>query len=126
MNKIMSCCVIDFRLGSLCPKIWPLKKGHKVIYNVPIVTVSHRKFSSQFRDRNEDAIPSYMTTSDTLSTEECKALIKDMVVFDNFLSEMEEKTLLEEVEPYMTRLHYEYDHWDNVSNSDRGYMKIRN
>lgn len=60
------------------------------------------------------AVPSYMTCSDNIQSDECKTLYKDMVVFDNFLSESEEKTIFNEIEPYMSRLHYEYDHWDNA------------
>lgn len=42
-------------------------------------------------------------------------LAEDMLVFPDFLSEEEEQSLLNEVEPYMKRLRYEFDHWDNVS-----------
>lgn len=35
-------------------------------------------------------------------------------VFDHFVSEDEEKSLLNEVEPHLKRLVYEKDHWDNV------------
>ena len=38
-----------------------------------------------------------------------------MVVYPDFLSEDEEKKLLQEVEPYLKRLRYEQSHWDNVS-----------
>ncbi|KAJ1525197.1 hypothetical protein ONE63_010029 [Megalurothrips usitatus] len=58
--------------------------------------------------------PNYMTVSSSLAPEECQALYKDMVILDNFLSESEEKTIFDEIEPYMNRLHYEYDHWDNA------------
>ena len=43
------------------------------------------------------------------------SLMNDMLVYENFISEEEEKSLLEEVEPYLKRLRYELDHWDNVS-----------
>ena len=36
-------------------------------------------------------------------------------LYENFISEDEEKQLLGEIEPYMKRLRYEFDHWDNVS-----------
>ena len=41
-------------------------------------------------------------------------LASDMLVFEDFLDVDEEKSLFEEIEPYMKRLRYEYDHWDNV------------
>lgn len=38
-----------------------------------------------------------------------------MKVFPNFISEKEEDILIQEVDPYMKRLRYEFSHWDNVS-----------
>ena len=43
-------------------------------------------------------------------------LASDMLVFEDFLDVDEEKSLFEEIEPYMKKLRYEYDHWDNVRN----------
>ena len=40
---------------------------------------------------------------------------KFMIIENDFVSKTEEDSLLREVEPYMKRLRYEYDHWDNVS-----------
>ncbi|CAG0888652.1 unnamed protein product, partial [Darwinula stevensoni] len=49
----------------------------------------------------------------------CKAFsIKDflnyMRIFPHFLSEEEESSLMSEIEPYMKRLRYEFDHWDDA------------
>ena len=53
----------------------------------------------------------YLTATDA----ETEGILgKDMLVYPNFLSEAEEQSLLSEVEPYMKRLRYEFDHWDNV------------
>ncbi|XP_005107477.1 alpha-ketoglutarate-dependent dioxygenase alkB homolog 7, mitochondrial [Aplysia californica] len=41
-------------------------------------------------------------------------LAEHMTVVKDFLSEDEEKSLLDEVDSYMKRLRYEYDHWDNA------------
>ncbi|XP_065366196.1 uncharacterized protein LOC135959100 isoform X2 [Calliphora vicina] len=38
----------------------------------------------------------------------------DMKIFPDFITELEETQLFEEVEPYMKRLRYEYDHWDDA------------
>lgn len=35
-------------------------------------------------------------------------------VYENFITEVEEKALFDEVEPYLKRLKYEADHWDDV------------
>jgi alkylated DNA repair protein alkB family protein 7 len=37
-----------------------------------------------------------------------------MIIKENFLSVDEEKSLLDEVEPYMKKLRYEFDHWDDA------------
>ena len=44
-----------------------------------------------------------------------QTLKTDLVVYENFISVEEEKSLLNEVEPYLKRLRYEHDHWDDVS-----------
>lgn len=42
-------------------------------------------------------------------------LYNTMKVLPDFISEEEEDILIQEVDPYMKRLRYEYSHWDNVS-----------
>lgn len=74
-----------------------------------------RRYSVQCVKDEPLSKPDYMTISCSLQVKECQSLFKDMLVIENFLSEEEEKTIVDEVEPHMTRLHYEYDHWDNVS-----------
>ncbi|XP_058802664.1 alpha-ketoglutarate-dependent dioxygenase alkB homolog 7, mitochondrial [Phymastichus coffea] len=37
-----------------------------------------------------------------------------MAIYENFITEYEEKSLLNEVEPYLKRMRYEYAHWDNM------------
>lgn len=39
---------------------------------------------------------------------------KDMIIKEDFITEQEEITLLKEIEPYMKKLRYEFDHWDDV------------
>jgi hypothetical protein len=43
-----------------------------------------------------------------------KLMDRYMIVKEDFLSEQEETSLLGEIEPYMKRLRYEFDHWDDV------------
>jgi len=51
---------------------------------------------------------------DSGDDEVIKTLSEDMIVVKDFISEVEEQSILEEVERYMKRLRYEYDHWDNA------------
>lgn len=49
---------------------------------------------------------------------EARAAVKhDMQVLPDFISEHEEANLLAELEPVLKKMRYEFDHWDNVSNS---------
>ena len=55
--------------------------------------------------------------SSFIQTEDVKVLKdmqSDMLVVEDFLTEAEEVQLLEEIEPYMKKLRYEFDHWDDV------------
>lgn len=54
----------------------------------------------------------YLDASDAAAED---ILARDMIIHEDFLSAEEEKSLLDEVEPYMKRLRYEHDHWDDVS-----------
>lgn len=57
----------------------------------------------------------FIDFSSTITEEEKCTILKNMLIFDSYLSPDEEKSLLGEIEPYMKRLRYEFDHWDNVS-----------
>uniref|UniRef100_A0A6P7H4J4 Alpha-ketoglutarate-dependent dioxygenase alkB homolog 7, mitochondrial-like n=1 Tax=Diabrotica virgifera virgifera TaxID=50390 RepID=A0A6P7H4J4_DIAVI len=37
-----------------------------------------------------------------------------MTVHNDFISEQEEKSVLDEIEPYLKRMRYEFDHWDDA------------
>ena len=45
-----------------------------------------------------------------------KMMKSSMTIKENFLSESEEKSLFNEIEPFMKKKRYEFDHWDNVKN----------
>ncbi|KAJ8712630.1 hypothetical protein PYW08_007934 [Mythimna loreyi] len=42
------------------------------------------------------------------------AVVRDMQVYPDFITEHEENTLLLELEPVLRRMRYEFDHWDNA------------
>lgn len=58
--------------------------------------------------------PPFIEFGNLMSEEEKRLVAENMLIFDSFLSTDEEKTLLNEIEPYMKRLRYEFSHWDNV------------
>lgn len=51
---------------------------------------------------------------DCKDPETYKVMTNDMLVYKDFISEEEEQSLFAEIEPYIKRLRYEIDHWDNV------------
>jgi len=55
--------------------------------------------------------------SGSFSAEEKEQFLTDMTVFDDFLSVEEEESIIREIEPYMSRMRYEFDHWDDVSSA---------
>lgn len=42
-------------------------------------------------------------------------LQREMQVLPDFVLEREEQLLMDEVEPYLKKMRYEFDHWDDVS-----------
>lgn len=62
-------------------------------------------------------IPSYIQFSDGWTSdylEISKNLCRDMRLYNDFLSSEEETSIFEEIEPYLKRMRYEFDHWDDV------------
>lgn len=72
--------------------------------------------ASSLRGEEESRIS---VITDGCSVEELEN-VQDLVdgnleVRDDFISKEEESLLLKEVEPYLKRQKYQYDHWDDVS-----------
>lgn len=57
-------------------------------------------------------IPAWIDASDTNTLSD---LTDSFIVYNDFISEEEETSLMSELDPYMRRLRYERDHWDDVS-----------
>ena len=77
-------------------------------------------FTSQkiLRAANKENVSVKPTTTDYIDCSDSKILdlIKDdFLVYEDFVTEEEEKSILQEIEPYLNRLKYEQNHWDDVS-----------
>lgn len=83
----------------------------ETVQTTPKVITEHEKNQTTPTDRKQTQRFSYLSATDE-DTEHI--LSENMTVLPDFLSEAEEQSLLNEIEPYMQRLHYEYDHWDDV------------
>uniref|UniRef100_A0AAG5DVE0 Alpha-ketoglutarate-dependent dioxygenase AlkB-like domain-containing protein n=1 Tax=Anopheles atroparvus TaxID=41427 RepID=A0AAG5DVE0_ANOAO len=86
----------------------------------PLVRCIHRT-EKKFENHNE--LPNenrYSPLSNLLAfagkwpENDRKSFVGDMRVLENFMTEQEELSLLEEIEPYLKRLRYEFDHWDDA------------
>lgn len=73
-----------------------------------LFNIKNKKKNVEFNART---FVTYFDTNDEALENEIRS---NMLVYDDFLSEKEEQTLMEEIEPYMKRLRYEFDHWDNA------------
>ncbi len=78
--------------------------------------VQEARCCSTLATENTISHPVNDVTCITCDDEQIKeTVLKDMLIYNDFISPEEEESLLNEVEPYMKRLRYEYDHWDDVS-----------
>jgi len=69
----------------------------------------------EIEELHKNEIPGYLDMKNMIgSYENTQAVIDGITVKDEFITEQEEKSLLEEITPYMKRLRYEFDHWDNA------------
>lgn len=59
------------------------------------------------------------TYCDTIHTDLKHEIVSNMLVHENFINEQEENSLLEEIEPYLKRMRYEFEHWDNAIHAYR-------
>ncbi|GFR57786.1 alpha-ketoglutarate-dependent dioxygenase alkB homolog 7, mitochondrial-like Protein [Elysia marginata] len=73
-------------------------------------TAGFNRCYSTVKEQNWDS-KDYLDAKDNRSRE---ILANDMIVKTDFISEREEELLFKEVEKYMRRLRYEFDHWDNA------------
>ncbi|XP_067945533.1 alpha-ketoglutarate-dependent dioxygenase alkB homolog 7, mitochondrial-like [Watersipora subatra] len=89
-------------------------RGSQLCHNVMANTNQFFPKSYNNQSLNGSAVPTLPSYADTSSHICAETLINDMLVINDFISETEEKLLLEEVEPYMARLRYEYTHWDDA------------
>lgn len=90
--------------------------SEKKLYNFEHLPCTRRnirifnRFYSTDKNQSQDII-NYLDVKDKRLRE---ILASDMIVKSDFISESEEESLLAEVDKYMRRLRYEFDHWDNA------------
>ncbi|PSN29067.1 Alpha-ketoglutarate-dependent dioxygenase alkB 7 [Blattella germanica] len=86
---------------------------------------SEYEISIEQQNHEESAWINYMSFYKSYDEITKPTMIADMKVFNNFLNEEEEKSLYEEIEPYMSKLRYEFDHWDNAIHGYRETERLK-
>ena len=67
---------------------------------------------------NEERVSLNNKTSEYIDSADSSILdmLKDsFLLYEDFISPEEEDSILQEIEPYLNRLKYEFNHWDDVS-----------
>ena len=81
-----------------------------------ILTSIHATCASRRYSTVDQAKVTSQSDCISASDETTKLLMeKFMRVYDDFINENEEQSMYDEVHPYLRRLRYEFDHWDDVS-----------
>lgn len=71
-------------------------------------------------------LPQYLLFNEQFQDDNIKTqLATDLTVVENFVTEEEEKSLLDEVEPYMNKLKYEVSHWDGAIEGYRETERLK-
>ncbi|XP_040172564.1 alpha-ketoglutarate-dependent dioxygenase alkB homolog 7, mitochondrial [Anopheles arabiensis] len=83
---------------------------------LPSVRSLHRTVPRRHENANEAATaqPPCVTFFGHWPAAERATFLADMRVLERFVDEPEEQSLLAEIEPYLKRLRYEFDHWDDA------------
>lgn len=115
MSKV-SCISNILRLNrSAEPYLLNVRHYKLVTSNYAALWKSRKVGTSYCHVQNfEGSWEKYMRFGESYSASK-NVMVRDMTVIEDFLNEDEERSLHEEVEPYMRRLRYEFDHWDDVS-----------
>ena len=87
---------------------------------VPNLTLLNPVFCKHFSNLSEQSKENCNSQHDLTHIEASDdktmdVVSKSVLIYPDFISAEEEKFILDEIEPYMKRLRYEVDHWDDVS-----------
>ncbi|XP_019875883.1 alpha-ketoglutarate-dependent dioxygenase alkB homolog 7, mitochondrial [Aethina tumida] len=86
-----------------------------------------RNFSQAKPANIELQTPSYIQLCDDFNKEPDLSvlLVNNMTVHHDFISESDEKSILDEIEPYLKRMRYEFDHWDDAIHGYRETERLK-
>ncbi|KAF5284204.1 hypothetical protein FQR65_LT00204 [Abscondita terminalis] len=83
----------------------------------------HTKAAEQVKS----SVPPYVQLSETFATRPsmAKDLMNGLTVYEDFLTDNDEASILSEIEPYLQNLHYEFDHWDDAIHGYRETERLQ-
>ncbi|XP_065344527.1 alpha-ketoglutarate-dependent dioxygenase alkB homolog 7, mitochondrial [Cloeon dipterum] len=92
--------------------------------------IFRRPFSedSALASKNEvylQNIPDYLHFHENFDSDLMKKIIFSMKIYPNFISQAEEESIFAEIQPYLKRLRYEFDHWDDAIHGYRETEKLK-
>jgi|SRR6218665_965246 len=76
---------------------------------------TEREFKSELACNETPVATPWDEVGEATDAETAAIISKDFLVYKDFITEEEENSLFDEVEPYLKRLKYEENHWDDVS-----------
>ncbi|XP_017770074.1 PREDICTED: alpha-ketoglutarate-dependent dioxygenase alkB homolog 7, mitochondrial [Nicrophorus vespilloides] len=94
------------KISKIVRHLQTVAQSKKVYTNVPANFV----FSKGFHDPEQH--------------ENRESIVNSMLVHADFLTEVEENSIFGEIEPYLKRMRYEYDHWDNAIHGFRETERV--
>ncbi|XP_059480172.1 alpha-ketoglutarate-dependent dioxygenase alkB homolog 7, mitochondrial [Neocloeon triangulifer] len=53
-----------------------------------------------------------------------RKIVESMLIYPDFITQLEEETIYAEIQPYLKRLRYEFDHWDDAIHGYRETEKL--
>uniref|UniRef100_A0A182P6V0 Alpha-ketoglutarate-dependent dioxygenase AlkB-like domain-containing protein n=1 Tax=Anopheles epiroticus TaxID=199890 RepID=A0A182P6V0_9DIPT len=97
-------------LRAFCPRLLPSRLLHQTFPN----RCERRVQPESTKDDASPPEPDWVTFFGQWPAAERATFLTDMRVLERFVGEAEEQSLLDEIEPYLKRLRYEFDHWDDA------------
>nr|CAI5862590.1 unnamed protein product [Callosobruchus analis] len=94
---------------------------------IPISRNSRFYSRAQTKQSVLESCPSYFSLCKEFESNEqlAEELINNMVVHSDFLSPEDEQSIIDEIDPYMKKLRYEFDHWDDAIHGYRETERLK-
>ncbi|XP_014254568.1 alpha-ketoglutarate-dependent dioxygenase alkB homolog 7, mitochondrial [Cimex lectularius] len=79
-----------------------------------LIYVGKRYVLSSSKIQTRIEVPKWIYFHKDSDSQKKQELLKDLSISNDFIDDDEEKSIMDEIGPYLKRMRYEYDHWDNA------------